>query len=88
MVRLVCGFLKKRSPKWNIPLEIAAPLAHVADFLAAVTRKDLPITAARIKKFCRSTNYDASAVRNLGFEQPVPIEEALRRMAHWYLTTR
>jgi GlcNAc-P-P-Und epimerase len=88
MVRLICDLLQKRPPKWNIPLEIAAPLAHVADFVAAVTRKDLPITAARIKKFCRPTNYDASAVRNLGFEQPVPIEEALRRTVQWYLTAR
>lgn len=84
-VRLICRFLQKRPPRWNIPLGIAAPLAHLADVAAAVTRKDLPITAARIKKFCRSTNYDASAVRNLGFEQPIPIEEGLRRTVEWYL---
>lgn len=88
MVRVICGLLQKKPPKWNIPLEIASPLAHVADFVAAVTRKDLPITAARIKKFCRPTNYDASAVRNLGFQQPVSIEEALRRTVQWYLTVR
>ena len=88
MVRLLCGFLQKRPPKWTIPLKIAAPLAHVADVVAAVTRKDLPITASRIRKFCSSTNYDASAIRNLGFEQPVSIEEALQRTVQWYLTTK
>lgn len=84
-VHLVCRFLQKRPPKWNIPLGIAAPLAHLADVAAAVTRKDFPITAARIKKFCRPTNYDASAIRSLGFKQPIAIEEGLHRTVQWYL---
>jgi nucleoside-diphosphate-sugar epimerase len=87
-VQVICSFLQKSPPKWNLPLGIAAPLAHLADVAAAVTRRDFPITAARIKKFCRTTNYDSSAVRRLGFEQPVPIEEAIRRSIEWYLTTR
>jgi nucleoside-diphosphate-sugar epimerase len=88
MVHQICGFLQKKPPKWSVPLGIAAPLAHLADIAATVTRRDLPITAARIKKFCRSTNFDATALRNLGFEQPVSIEEALQRTVHWYLTAR
>jgi len=88
MVDQICGLLYKRPPKWSIPLGIAASLAHVADIAAAVTRTDLPITAARIKKFCRPTNFDATALRNVGFRQPVPIEEALRRTVQWYLAAR
>jgi nucleoside-diphosphate-sugar epimerase len=88
IVRQVCCFLQKSPPRWNIPLGVATPLAYLADAAAAVIRRDLPITAARIKKFCRSTNYDASAVRNLGFEQPVSIEEALRRSVEWYQTAK
>ena len=88
MVRQIYGLLYKRPPKWSIPLGIAASLAHVADIAAAVTRRDLPITSARIKKFCRPTNFDATSLRNLGFQQPVPIEDALRRTVHWYLRSR
>jgi nucleoside-diphosphate-sugar epimerase len=87
-VRLICRFLQKRSPQWSIPLGIAAPLAQLADFTAAVIRKDLPITAARIKKFCRSTNFNATKLRSVGFEQPVLIEEALRRSVEAYLSAR
>jgi GlcNAc-P-P-Und epimerase len=87
-VQLICRFLQKRPHKWNIPLGIAAPLAQLADVAAVVTRRDFPITAARIKKFCRSTNFDASAIRTLGFERPVAMEEAVRRSVQWYLTAR
>jgi nucleoside-diphosphate-sugar epimerase len=85
MVHHICCLLQKRPPKWNIPLGLAMPLAYLADFAAAVSRRDLPITAARIRKFCRSTNFDAKAIREIGFKQPVAIEEGLRRTVQWYL---
>jgi nucleoside-diphosphate-sugar epimerase len=85
MVDQIYRLLQKSTPRWSIPLQIAAPLAHFADVAAAITGRDIPITAARIKKFCRSTNFDASAIRKLGFTQPVSIEEALCRTVHWYL---
>jgi nucleoside-diphosphate-sugar epimerase len=85
MIQQVCSLLEKRPPRWRIPLGVAIPLAQLFDIVAAVTRKDLPITAARIRKFCRSTNFDGSALRTLGFRQPVPVEDALRRTVQWYL---
>lgn len=88
MVDQIYKLLQKHPSKWSVPLGIAAPLAHIADVAAALTRRDLAITAARIKKFCRPTNFDATMLRNLGFEQPVPIEEALRRTVDWYVTAR
>jgi nucleoside-diphosphate-sugar epimerase len=88
MVRQICGLLQKRPPKWSLPLRIAAPLAHVADIAAAVTRTDFPITSARINKFCRPTNFDASSLRNLGFKQPVSMDDALRRTVEWYLGSK
>ena len=88
MVRQICETLRKKPPSWSIPLGVAAPLAHLADVAAAVTRTDLPITAARIKKFCRPTNFDATMIRNLGFKQPVSMAEAVRRSVEWYLTTK
>jgi nucleoside-diphosphate-sugar epimerase len=88
MVDQICSLLQKKRSKLRIPLGIAAPLAQLADFTAAITGKDLPITAARISKFCRPTNFDGTALRRLGFKQPVPIEEALRRTMQWYLQQR
>jgi nucleoside-diphosphate-sugar epimerase len=88
IVQQICCLLQKSPPKWHIPRAIATPLAYLADIAAAVTRRDLPITAARIQKFCRATNFDARAVREMGFEQPVSIEEGLRRTVQWYLHVR
>jgi nucleoside-diphosphate-sugar epimerase len=88
MVDKICNLLQKTSPRLSIPRWCAAPLAYLADFGAAVTRRDFPITAARINKFCRPTNFTATAIHALGFVQPVPIDEALQRTVQWYLTQK
>lgn len=63
---------------------MATPVAALADFAAELTGIDVPITAARIEKFCTPTSFDGSAIRELGFEQPVSNEEALRRTVAWH----
>ena len=85
LVERICQLLDKTPPSWHIPLSIASPIATVSDFAASVTGIDLPITAARIEKFNRSTNFDASAIRELGFEQPISNTEALRATVEWHL---
>jgi nucleoside-diphosphate-sugar epimerase len=77
--------LGKRRPGVRIPLGLAKSIAWVADVAADWTGINFPITAARIEKFNTSTNYDASAIREEGFEQPVEIEEALRKTVKWHL---
>ena len=57
---------------------------HIAADLAGI---DFPITAARIEKFNTSTNFDGSAIRDLGFQQPVSNEDALFRTVKWHLAT-
>jgi len=57
----------------------------VSDFAADLTGIDFPITAARIEKFNRSTNFDASKIREHGFEQPVSNADTLRRTVDWHL---
>jgi nucleoside-diphosphate-sugar epimerase len=77
--------LGKRRPGVRIPLGLAKSIAWVADVAADWTGINFPITAARIEKFNTSTNYDASAIREEGFEQPVEIEEALEKTVNWHL---
>jgi nucleoside-diphosphate-sugar epimerase len=85
LVERIYGLLGKSPPSWHIPLSVASPIATVSDWAAELTGIDLPITAARIEKFNRSTNFDASKIRNEGFEQPVSNKEALRRTVEWHL---
>jgi nucleoside-diphosphate-sugar epimerase len=85
LVDRIYHLLGKKSSSWHIPLSVAEPIAYVSDLAASVTGIDFPITAARIVKFNRSTNFEASKIRELGFEQPVSNEEALRRTVEWHL---
>jgi nucleoside-diphosphate-sugar epimerase len=85
LVERICKLLGKSPPSWHIPLSVASPIATVSDWAADLTGIDFPITAARIEKFNRSTNFDASKIRDEGFEQPVGNEEALRKTVKWHL---
>lgn len=85
LVERIYKLLGRSPPSWHIPLSVATPIATVSDWTADLTGIDLPITAARIEKFNRSTNFDASKIREDGFEQPVSNEDALRRTIEWHL---
>ena len=85
LVERIYKLLGKSPPSWHIPLSVASPVATVSDWAADLTGIDFPITAARIEKFNRSTNFDASKIRGEGFEQPVLNEEALRKTVKWHL---
>jgi nucleoside-diphosphate-sugar epimerase len=85
LVRRIYRLLGKSPPSWHIPLSVASPIAAVSDWAADLTGIDFPITAARIEKFNRSTNFDASKIREEGFEQPVSNREALRETVRWHL---
>jgi nucleoside-diphosphate-sugar epimerase len=79
LVDIIYDELDRDPPSWSIPLSVAKPIAKVVDIAASITGIDFPITAARIEKFCTSTIFDASAIRELGFTQPVENEEAVRK---------
>jgi nucleoside-diphosphate-sugar epimerase len=85
LVERIYKLLGRSPPSWHIPLSVATPIATVSDWTADLTGIDLPITAARIEKFNRSTNFDAGKIREDGFEQPVSNEDALRRTIEWHL---
>lgn len=84
LVKQVHRLLGESPPSWAIPLSVARPVASVSDLVAAATGIDLPITAARIEKFCTPTLFDGSAIRDLGFQQPVSNEEALQKTVEWH----
>ncbi|MCS3705894.1 nucleoside-diphosphate-sugar epimerase [Salinibacter ruber] len=85
LVERIYKLLDKSPPSWHIPTGVALPIATVSDWAADLTGIDFPVTAARIEKFNRSTNFDASKIREAGFEQPVSNEEALLKTVEWHL---
>lgn len=85
LVKRIYQLLGRKPPSWYIPLGVASPVATVSDFAADLTGIDFPITAARIEKFNRSTNFDGSRIRDAGFSQPVSNKEALEKTVQWHL---
>lgn len=84
LVAVIARELGLPAPRLSLPLWIASPISKVADVAAAVTGRDLPITSARIEKFCRSTNFSPAKLLNAGFVPPVSVEDALKATVEWY----
>lgn len=86
------GFLSEeigtKIPRRHLPLSVARPMAVSSDILARLIKVDLPITSARIQKFCRATNFERTSLDREGFLPTVTAEDALRATAQWYLETR
>jgi len=84
LVARIYDLLGRRPRMLRLPLALAAPLALAGDAAASLFRVDLPITSARVRKFCTATNFDAARIRAEGYRQAVGNAEALRRTVDWY----
>ncbi len=63
----------------RLPQALGLALGHLADAVSAVTGHSLPLSAARLRKFCTETRFVRSAALP-GFVAPVPLAEGLRQM--------
>lgn len=77
LVRRICQLTGTPPPRIRIPSGLATRAASVADLTARISRRDLPITSARIEKFVTSTVYDSTRIRRAGYVQPVSMEDAV-----------
>jgi len=51
------------------------------DLLAKVTGKKFSVSAVRVKKFCATTQFDATAAHNSGFKAPFTLAEGYRLLS-------
>ncbi len=70
---------KHRGQNIKLPLWIGLLGGYAFDALAFVTRRQLPISSVRIRKFAASTVVDSSKLEASGFVRPFSITEGLRR---------
>lgn len=84
MIDCVRDGLGKRVPLVRLPLAAVERPARVLDWLADLIGRDLPITAARIRKFCTATDFDAWKIRRAGFQPRYSSYEALQRTVAWH----
>jgi GlcNAc-P-P-Und epimerase len=62
----------------RLPYALGFTLGKVADGVARLTGRSLPISAIRVKKFCANTAFSTS-VAQTGFVAPVALSQALRQ---------
>ena len=77
LVRLVRQRLGRRSATGiRVPYALARCAGAAADLASAATGRALPISAARVRKFCTHTQFDSAAPRT-GFTAPVSLLDGL-----------
>lgn len=79
LVNLIEKVLHKRIPAVRFPYWIGMLGGYCFDLLAKLTGKKLTISSVRVKKFCATTQFDATKVCNSGFIPPYTLEEGLSR---------
>ena len=77
LVDHVSKVLKKHIPATHFPLWLGMMGGYCFDVLAFLTRKKLTISSVRVKKFCATTQFDATKVQESGFKAPYTLGEGL-----------
>ena len=63
----------------RISFPVGLCLGYVADAVARITGKTLPISSIRVRKFCATTAFATAAFDKLGFSAPFSLEQGLSR---------
>lgn len=79
LVSHVSKVLKKHIPTTHFPYWLGMLGGYGFDLLAKLSGKKLTISSVRVKKFCATTEFDATKVHSSGFKAPYTLAEGLAR---------
>lgn len=88
LVQIIRSKLGKSGPGLMLNYKLAVVLAQIFDPLSRLLKINFPITKARIETFVRATNFTRERLNKLGFEQPIPTEQAIEDTVDWYKQLR
>lgn len=71
--------LSKTGTGMRLPLGIGLGLGHLADGIASLTGKSLPVSALRVRKFTTTTSFSSRVNTVPGFVARVPLTEGIDR---------
>ena len=71
--------LNRKLPSLRLPYWLGLTGGLCFDLLNRITGKRFPITSVRIRKFCATTQFDASLAHSSGFVPPYTLAEGLDR---------
>ena len=80
MVRGEMGVVGAGRIRISYPVGMA--IGYLLDLAAAVTRRSLPVSSVRVRKFCATTQFD-SAMAETGFVAPVPLADGLKKTVRY-----
>ena len=79
LVSHVSKVLNRHIPATHFPYWLGMAGGYCFDMLAWMLRKKLTVSSVRVKKFCATTQFDASKVGASGFHAPYTLGEGLAR---------
>ena len=66
-----------------IPFSFVLVVSHILNLPFKLVGKDFLASPMRVNKFAQPTHFKADKIRELGFAQPVPPGEAVKRTINW-----
>ncbi|MFI3270100.1 MAG: NAD-dependent epimerase/dehydratase family protein [Rikenellaceae bacterium] len=79
LVAHVSKVLGKHIPATHFPYWLGMLGGYCFDLLAFITRRKLAVSSVRVKKFCATTEFDATKAHTSGFKAPYTLGEGLAR---------
>lgn len=83
LIAIIEESLSLKTPSFKMPYWAGMLAGYGFDVLSKITGKKLPVSSVRIKKFCATTQFDASKAHGDGFEVPYSMEEGLERTLNY-----
>ena len=69
----------KQGVGYRLPYWLGIFLGYFADTISFISRKKLPVSAIRVKKFTSSTEFDSAKSELDDFKAPVPLMDGIKR---------
>jgi nucleoside-diphosphate-sugar epimerase len=79
LVAHVSKVLNKHIPTTHFPLWLGMLGGYCFDALSFLARKKLTVSSVRVKKFCATTQFDATKIASTDFKAPYTLAEGLAR---------
>lgn len=79
LVAQVSKVLGKHIPATHFPYWLGMAGGYCFDLLAKLTGRKLTVSSVRVKKFCATTEFDATKAHTSGFKAPYTLDQGLAR---------
>lgn len=88
LVSVIEKKMRLNIPKIKIPYWLGITAGFFFDILSKLLGRKFPVSYVRVKKFCATTQFDASKVHSI-FKSPYTLEKALKKtLEHEFINTK